>query len=291
MPSIFKTVLLILLLTGLLPATGTQFLAVPSSAIELALGGQVALPNAAGTNPAVVPEIGAGPQVDFCYGDWFTGVAVSTLNARFRLNSDVGSVRLRYLGLDDLPYRDERPSDDPLANYAAYSLALEGGWSRAFGGSRVGVTMRLLQIQLHTAGASGMAFDLGGTRSVGKNLTIGAALLNLGRMNVMVQEIPQLPLRLLVGAGYRFDHPLVPTSIGLTGEWSTLVNGPIFRVGSRSTWDRLTVSLGTEIASAVVMASGGIGLQVGRFGINYGIRFGSQQLGLPQMLDLSVNLP
>ena len=53
----------------------------------------------------------------------------------------------------------------------------------------------------------------------------------------------------------------------------------------------LSFHLSSKLAKEITEISGGLGLQFGMYRLNYGIRFGSQNLGLPQMIDLTIQLP
>ena len=48
---------------------------------------------------------------------------------------------------------------------------------------------------------------------------------------------------------------------------------------------------GTSVAGEIYTASAGMGLQLGQYNISYGIRFGSQDIGLPQSITLHLRLP
>ena len=74
-------------------------------------------------------------------------------------------------------------------------------------------------------------------------------------------------------------------------EESSIVDGIILRVGDIVKWNKLQFLIGTQFTKNVASISGGIGIKLGVYNIKYGIQFGSQSLGIPQMLDVSVVLP
>ncbi|MBC8402972.1 MAG: hypothetical protein H8E14_15915 [Candidatus Marinimicrobia bacterium] len=291
MPLTYRKLILPFILIGSISAIGTQFLAIPNSASELALGGQAGMQVESMVNPASAQKSGPGMELNISLGNWLGGVKASFVSVGFDALSGTGQVGFRYFGLDDLEYRDERPMDQPMATYGANGIALDGGWAGSIGVSKIGIAVHLIRMQMHTESSTGIGLDLGGVGRINRAITIGAALLNMGTMNALMASSPQLPFRLLIGGGYMIDHPRIPTEIGLTGEWSALRGNMILSIGSHSTWKMMHWSFGTKLAPEVVVASAGFGLTLGRYAIRYGIQFGSQQVGLPQLIDLAVQLP
>ncbi len=291
MPSISKIAVTIIFLAGSLAALGTQFLSVPSSANMLAQGDQVAMATESLVNPALLSEISGGPQIDLSLGSWLADVKATSLNYKFDRAGTAANVQLRYMGINDLEFRDERPSDDPLANYSSYGAALDGGLARNLGSIRYGLKLRLVQIRIYDESSTGYALDLGAVKTIRPGFKVGFAALNLGQMNAMQVDDPLMPIRILAGTAFTVSHPVLPTELGLTGEWSSLVDGLIINFGSCSRWKNSALIMGTTLAPDVVEVSAGFNISIGRYTFGYGVQIGSQDLGLPQILDLSVQLP
>jgi hypothetical protein len=53
----------------------------------------------------------------------------------------------------------------------------------------------------------------------------------------------------------------------------------------------MSFRLSSKLAENITEISGGLGLQFGMYRLNYGVRIGSQNLGIPQMIDLIIQLP
>ena len=81
------------------------------------------------------------------------------------------------------------------------------------------------------------------------------------------------------------------TSLFTALEKSAIVEGMIFRVGEITNWNKLQFLIGTQFSKEVISISGGIGIKLGAYNIKYGIQFGSQSLGISQILNISVILP
>ena len=62
-------------------------------------------------------------------------------------------------------------------------------------------------------------------------------------------------------------------------------------IRDRTNFDKFDLRFGTQSSNQVTVVSGGFGLRLGLVNIHYGIQIGSQHLGLPQMLDISLRLP
>jgi len=67
--------------------------------------------------------------------------------------------------------------------------------------------------------------------------------------------------------------------------------GISLRVGEVTNWNKLQFLIGTQFSKEVISISGGIGIKLGAYDIKYGIQLGTQSLGIPQMLDISIILP
>jgi len=272
-------------------AIGTDFLVLPSTASELALGSQTGMTGDSRLNPASQNPRVSGITFDFSMGSWLDGVRASSLNIGYSLFNGQARTGFRFYGLDDIDFYDDQPSDQPLSSWGAYGISLDGSWSRKIGANQFGVGIHLLQIQLQTESSSGVGFDLGYIRAMGNKLTIGGAILNLGRMNTLMETAPDLPLRIAAGIAYKFSHPDFPTILGINGEWSQQREQLIYNIGSQTNWKFMSLRLSTQVSPEVVTVSGGFALNFGRYAVGYSIRFGSQQVGVPQMLDLSILVP
>ncbi len=287
MHSIFK--LFPLIISGVLFATGTQFLTIPSNGLELSVGASAIQKN--GNNPATVFAHGPGPGMDISHGSWLADSRISAIKISFPGQKMSYGLNLKYVELDDLELRSSRPTDDPLAFYSASGFTLGGSFNRVWLGMEMGAALRYIRIDLYSENSSGFAVDFGLTKIVSPKIKLGVAVLNAGQMSVLKSEIPELPFRIITTSSLMFTTGQVVNDVSLTGEWSSLVNGSTMRVSSVSQWKNFAFRLGSKLSSEVIEISGGVGLQFGIYGLNYGARFGSQDLGFPQMIDLSIQLP
>lgn len=259
---------------------GTQFLSIPRNAMELVIG----------LNP-VLNNIVNKPVLSASYGNWLAEIKVSSFGYdRSALGGTVG-FELRYAALNDLELRSDRPTDEPLAVFGATAIALDGNYSRQTKIGLLSTKLRYISMQLFDESATGFAMDIGLQHNVNDKLSVGFSLLNLGSMSKLYKEKPKLPVRLIAGASYAFNFNEIDNSLFIALEKSSMAEGIILRIGEVANWNKLQFLIGTQFSKEVISISGGIGLSLGVYNIKYGIQVGSQALGIPQMLSLSVILP
>jgi len=229
--------------------------------------------------------------MNISYGSWLNNIS----NSSFSLSSKLGrgniGFNMRHMGVSDLELRSNRPTDDPLATFSSSSFAAATSYSQTYGAITVGATIRYILIQLYTENVSGMTFDGGITRAFGKNIDLGFSILNTGFINNTDSYNPTLPLRFLSALSYQLPRSKWGHKICLSAEQSSLVDGIIIRAASETKFEKFDIRFGTQTSKEVTVVSGGFGIQLGLLNFHYGIQIGSQHLGLPQMLDISIKLP
>ena len=284
---LINTVILVQITFGL----GTQFLSVPSNAIDLAFGSSPLLGKLALNNPALLTAAPQGINMHMSYGSWLSNVSASSFAMASKLNRGNVGFQLRHMGLNDLELRTTTPTDLPLATFGSSAFAIDGGYSRSFGGLKVGASLRYIFVQLHTEKITGYAVDAGIIHSISKNIQVGVSALNLGVMEQSATYNPSLPTRLLSAISYQFTRPTWDHTVCFSAEKSSFVNGPIFRVASETRYNKLDIRLGSHLSDKVTVLSGGFGIRLGILDLHYGLQVGSQHLGIPQMIDLSLRFP
>ena len=277
---IFKIITSVVLVQSLMFGIGTQFLSIPHNAMELVIG----------LNP-VLNNIVNKPVLSASYGDWLAGIKVSSFGYNRSAFGGTAGFDVRYVALNDLELRLDRPTDDPLSIFSATAIALDGNYSRQTEIGLLSTKLRYISMQLFDETATGFAMDIGLQHIVNDKLNVGFSLLNLGSMSELYKEKPKLPVRLIAGTSYLFQINNIDNTLFVMLEKSSYVEGIIFKVGEVAIWNKLQFLIGTQFSKEVVSISGGIGIRLGAYNIKYGIQFGSQALGIPQMLDMSMVLP
>ena len=141
---LINTVILVNIGFGL----GTQFLSVPSNAIDLAFGCNPLLGKVAMNNPALLNASPQGINLHMSYGSWLSNVSASSFALASKLNRGTIGLQLRHMGLNDLELRTTTPTDYPLATFGSSALALDGSYSQSFGGLIIGASLKYIFVQL-----------------------------------------------------------------------------------------------------------------------------------------------
>ena len=262
-------------------ASGTQFLSVPPSAYDLMYFHTV------WRNPAALNQINRAPRLALAYGNWLAGIESFSFQWQGQMGKGSGGLDIRYLGMDDIELRPNKPTSKPLGHYVAYGLSTKGSYSIKRDNFQFGFGINLINFQIYQESTSGIAFDFGLGWDINQQIRFSFSGLNIGSVNPMINESPELPRRIIGSLDY---HPK-KYSLFLAVESNQLVKEPILYSGFNSNYKNLI--FGTTIMSNkdVNVLSGGIGFSFGIYSITYGFQWGNQHLGMPQIIDISIRLP
>ena len=276
----FKLFLFSITLSGL-GAVGTQFLSIPPSARDLIYF------NSSWRNPSLLNQINLAPELSLAYGDWLAGVQTFGFRWKGQIKSGSGGIDIRYVGLDDMELRSDKPTAKPLGHYAAYGASAKGTYSWTKGSFQLGVGLKLLNFQIYQEKSNGTALDLGLGWQPADKIRFNISALNLGKMGKMVSELPELPRRYISSIIYDQSKNRYFGAV----EYNSYVKNPIYYVGGNGRYNNLLFGTTAMISKGVKSISGGVGIQFGIYSVTYGFQWGDQHLGMPQMIDISVRLP
>ncbi|MFQ6678192.1 MAG: hypothetical protein ACE5D0_07690 [Fidelibacterota bacterium] len=270
-------------------ATGTQFLTIPTSGSELAIGTSAIHNN--NINPASISANASGLFLNISHGSWVADSKTSSLLMLFPGDRAHMGANLRYFEIDDLELRNETPTDEPLAFYGAngFAMGVSGSWESY--GMKMGTAIRLIRMDLYTENSQGFSTDFGLIKQLTSKIKVGASVLNLGKMSALKLDVPELPKRVIASAGYLSTVPTFSNEFTLGVENSSLVDGIIFHGSNETKWRNIILRQSSKISKEVSEISFGVGFRFGIYNLNYGILIGSQDLGTPQMLDLTIYFP
>ena len=277
---ISRIIITIILTQTALNAIGTQFLSIPTTTYELIFG----------VNPISQNAI-YSPVLSASYGNWLGEIKVSSFGYHRNMFGGTTGINLRYVALNDLELRLDRPTAEPLSVFNANAIAVDGSYLRQLKIGLLGTKIRYISIQLFNETANGFAIDLSLNRQINDKLKVGIALLNFGNMSELYEEKPKLPIRTVIGSSYKFHFNNIDNSLFVAIEKSSIVNGVIFRIGNVASLNKIQILVGSQFSQKTVAVSGGIGIKLGAYRVGYGIQFGTQSLGIPQLFDISVTLP
>ncbi|NOZ75231.1 MAG: hypothetical protein GXO90_07605, partial [FCB group bacterium] len=122
-PLNFKRILPLFIFFSLSRGIGTEFLAVPVSVDELALRPNPVLGSQFISNPSLLPTVHSSPVITLASGPWLGGARSTFLSYRWGRDNWAAQTQLRYVGLEGLELRTDRPTDNPVARYGAYGVS------------------------------------------------------------------------------------------------------------------------------------------------------------------------
>ncbi len=291
MHSIYKSIIMAICITGTSFSIGTQFLAVPMSAIELGLGRHPTMNWGININPALVNQFDRGTEMSFSLGEWLTDVQTSSVTYITPLLGGAGGFQIRYVGLNDLELRSNIPSDEPLGEFDAYGTALDLLYAHKRRGLDIGIALHTLYMQIYTEATYGLAFDIGILHAARRGLKIGGSILNIGRTGALYKNSPDMPIRITGGIAQPYQTGSLMNTIFLSGEYSRLNNLLLFKFGNESRWNELSLRINTQFSKNSISYGGGVGISAGIYQFNYGLNFDSNKLGISQTITVSARIP
>lgn len=202
---------------------------------------------------------------------------------------------LTYLSQGKIDGRDSLGRQ--TAGYDASDAAVSLAYARKLGAADLGATFKYLRSHIGSTEAQGVAVDAGAKHELdgvgpGK-LSLAVALRNLGPGLKFQDQRNDLPLRLAVGAGYRFPggHAAAAelvngprgtgTSASFGGEFQAVKN--LYLRAGYTTQTAIAGGTGFDAARGLTM---GLGFRDGRWGIDYAV-LPSGELGRSHRFSLA----
>ena len=288
MHSVFKLFLILLFpLYGL----GTQFLILPTHAEELSIGSHPTMSGISSVNPALFSVSLNHPGLSISRGIWLGDVTLTHLGYTQPAKGKTFHFNAKYSGLSDLEFRDAVPVDDALSTFSSYGVSMNSGFSIQREKQKLGISFSYIFMGLYTETTSGFGLNLGYARDIVKGMKLGISIQNLGIMSKLSKDAPSLPTRVIGGVSKQIIFNDYRNTIYCSGEWNQLATTGKFQFGNNFRWDRLSLMGGFSASENVVESSAGFGINLGQYEITYGIQFGSQNLGTPQILTFQFRLP
>ncbi|MBT5722330.1 MAG: hypothetical protein HOI72_09100 [Candidatus Marinimicrobia bacterium] len=288
MHSVFKLFLILLFpLYGL----GTQFLILPTDAEELSIGSHPTMSGILSVNPALFSASLNHPGLSISRGIWLGDVTLTHLGYTQPAKGKIFHFNAKYSGLSDLEFRDAVPVDDALSTFSSYGVSMNGGLSVQREKQKFGISFSYIFMGLYTETTSGFGLNLGYARDIVKGMKLGISIQNLGIMSKLSEDVPSLPTRMIGGVSKQIIFDNYRNTVYCSGEWNQLATTGKFHFGNNFRWDRISLMGGFSASENVVESSAGFGINLGQYEITYGIQFGSQNLGTPQILTFQFRLP
>lgn len=182
--------------------SGMDFLNIGPNATTLGLAeAQTALPAGASsiyTNPAnLALENHSSLTADYTL--WIGDSKITHAASNFLKGNQAFSIGVLSSSVQDIPARQQAgPSD---GNFSVSYLSIAGGYALRVRNFSAGVTLQYLNEEYLANNASGYAVNLGlSSRWLSNRLRVSAAVLNMGRMDKLLETRTPLPTSFKVGA-------------------------------------------------------------------------------------------
>jgi len=278
--------LLVFFLLSFTRGVGTKFLLIPSTSTELSLGVSPVIGLQTQFNPALIQE---GRWYSASGGKWLADIPQSGFKVSGNLLNGKYAVLGRYMGMDDLELRSEIPTDDPIATYNAYGMALSGAYSYQLHQLAFGASLSLINFGIHSETSSGVAVNAGFLYSLNQGAQIGGSILNIGKMSDLNNVAPALPLRVLLGVKLNHSWQAWESNFAPSLDWIK-GNDLSVHLAEEINWKSIGLMVGTEFQKDNFNVSGGFHFKTGAFRVGYGFRVGQNRIGTAQLVDISIRI-
>ena len=273
-------------------AIGTQFLALPSHAYELALGSHVATGGSSIINPALINSSEIYPSLLFDSGQWHGGIKSSSASYNRKIKGINNHIFLQQAGITDLEFREDRPSDDPGSKFGAYGISFGTGISKNTSFGVIGINIRTIYFSIYDENSNGISFDLGYSIKLNNNFDIGLSIVNIGSVSKFQNEHPKLPVRALIGLSKNVNViNNIEDKLFITADYYFVQENWKINIGNFAKWRKFIFLSGYSISKNTSSYSFGTGFNYGRFSVTYGVRIGSQNIGVPKTISISFRMP
>ena len=265
---------------------GSQFLILPFSSKELSIGSHPTLFEHDPVNPSLYHAIEDRPSISFNQGTWFGDVGLTQAGYNFEKNNMITHFGFKYSGITDLEFRNDSPSDSPLSYFSSFGLSFDAGKAIVRDNQRYGVSISYVHFGIFTYESKGLGLNFGYSLDLGNKIKVGAVIQNVGKMSKFRTDKILLPQRVLVGCSKEFKINQIKNSVYTSIEKNSLISTAKIHIGNHFNWTRFNLYSGFSFSSGVMESSTGFGLLLSRFEVVYGLRFGSQNIGIPQIISI-----
>jgi hypothetical protein len=153
-------------------------------------------------NPAMTADMKAA-SVGFMHHEYIFDTRRDFVGASLPFMGGGLTAGLDFFKVSDLEFR-QGPTVQPESYFDAHSVVWFAGYARELKkGIRFGVVGKYAYEKIEIADAEAFNFDLGASVDVGADLTLGAALRNLGEKPRFLNEDVDLPLIFAAGAAWQ----------------------------------------------------------------------------------------
>jgi len=278
--------------------SGLSFLKLGVSARAIAMGdaGSALLSGAPATyyNPAGLFGIDQETHVLLMHKEWFTDTRMQFLGASTPLGEN-GSLgfSLTHLTISSIEVRTKPGPAD--GSFTARDLAVGISYAHRLSDNvTLGLTGKYLLEKIFVDNTAGIAFDIGGKWNTPlDHLVIGGVVANIGSMNALRDEKPQLPTLGRIGAAYSDEISSLQSvcSIAIDLEQDFPASQTYVKFGGEVFYQELFAVRAGYFAGADARGfSAGLGVAYSLFSFDYAFAPLLADLGNTHTLSLSIRI-
>ena len=279
-------------------SSGMAFLKLSPSASGAAMGdaaaGWVSGADAVFYNPAGVFPADGKAQLMIAHREWIQETRMEHLAASLPVGEATAvGFSISALAISDIEIRT-RPGPAE-GTFTARNISVAATYAQEFWKNlRFGATAKYLYEKILVDEAAGLAFDLGAQWDLGTpDISLGAALANLGSMGTLREERTSLPAYLRLGSASSFDFSDLHSAARIAADLQYIfpVSRAYLNIGGEFTYDEtLSLRSGYQLGSGARGYTGGIGIRYGVLQIDYAYAPLTYDLGDAHTIGLLLRL-
>lgn len=231
------------------------------------------------------------PEVLFMHNQWIQDVRSEVAGVRFQLFGLPMAIGVNSTTISDIEVRTKPgPAEATFdANYFYSTLATGFYVSERV---KLGFGLKYLYEGIFVDEATGFGFDAGASYLLDDNITVSAAVRNIGSMNELRNEATKLPTEGRIGALYRFELPSSYFDFGLAAELQKYfaTDDIHLNFGGEVIYNKtFALRLGYQSMYEAKNLTGGLGIYWGSLAFDYALTPFSYDLGTAHSFSIRLS--
>ena len=270
---------------------GSNFLMLPNSVKQIAVGNHSTIDGVSPINPALFSVEEKESNIQVSRGIWIGDINLVNIGFNQALKNKVFHFGVNYSGLTGFEYRENRPEDLPKSYFSSYGLLLKSGFSIKNTRNSFGISLSYLKIGIETQETNGLGINLGYAYQFNHVLKIGFSLENIGYFNEINSKRITLPARLTSTISSKLLPDKYNSTVYGSIEWDSNIIDNKYLLGLSTNWKNFNLFNGFLISKNIKEFSAGFSIKTNSIDIGYGKKFSSHNLGSPQIISFKIYLP
>lgn len=289
MDLVFK--ILIYLLSLPIFGMGSNFLMLPSSVDQIAVGNHSTIDGSSPINPALFSAVENQSNIQVSRGAWIGDINLMNISFNQSLKNKVFHFGINYSGLTGFEYRENRPEDLPKSHFSSYGLLIKSGFSIKNIRNSFGISFSYLKMGIETQETGGIGINFGFAHQFNQVLKLGISLENIGYVNEINKKKITLPTRLTTTLSSKIFPDKYNSTIYGSIDWDSDITDNKYLLGNSTSWNNFNLYNGFLISENLKEFSAGFSIKINSIDIGYGKKFSSHNLGSPQIISFKILLP